>query len=518
MKTYGPDEFILSMQHPVGILAYRSDVANLIPHAHDITLDGERVLVVPHGLDEVRLLRNLGIAAPLPILSRYDWNGQRPYEAQRETAAMLSTEPASYVLNEFGTGKTRSALFAFDFLKSIGRVRRMLVVAPLSTLSMTWRSEIRECFPHLRAAVVHGERELRVQLMAADYDIYIINHDGVRVFWKELLLVRPDVVCIDELTAFKNARAARSKAMKVIADPARYRWGMTGSPTPQGPEDAHGQIRLITPENAPRAFTRWRDKVMVKVSQFKYVPRAGANDIVHAAMSPAVRFKRADVVELPPLSIIRRHVEMSAKQKATYEQVMKNLRAQVDEGEVTVANEAIKLNKLLQISSGFVYTSDSAAAFLDPKPRLETIDEVLQEAQAKVLIFAPFIAGVDLIHNYLKGEWGDRFGRITGETPQAKRDEIFDAFKDPSSDMLGIVAHPRTMSHGLNLQAADMIIWSAPYPSLETYEQANARITRPGQTRKQVIVQIIGSPVEAKVYQRLDHRASMQNALLEMFQ
>jgi SNF2 family DNA or RNA helicase len=494
-------------------------VANLIPHAIRAVLDGERVLIVPHGLDEVRLLRNLGIDAPLPILTRYDWNGLKPYEAQRETAAMLSVERAAYVLNQFGTGKTRAALFAFDYLRSIHRAERMLVAAPLSTLTMTWQNEIRENFPHLRSVVVHGDREQRIQMLEADFDIYIINHDGVRVFWQEILLVRADVVCIDELTAFKNSRAARSKAMAKVIAPAPYRWGMTGAPTPQGPEDAHGQVRLITPDNVPRSFVRWRDKVMLKVSQFKYVPRAGANEIVHEAMSPAVRFERADVVELPPLSILRRHVEMSSKQKDTYEQVMKNLRAQVDEGEVTVANEAVKLNKLLQISSGFVYTTDSAAALLDPKPRLETIDEVMQEAQAKVLIFAPFIAGVDLIHAYLTGIWGlAAFGKITGETSPAKRNEIFDAFRDPSSAMLGIVAHPRTMRNGLNLQAADMIIWGAPYPSLETYEQANARITRPGQTKKQVIVQIIGSPVEAKVYQRLDHRASMQNALLEMFQ
>jgi SNF2 family DNA or RNA helicase len=73
------------------------------------------------------------------------------------------------------------------------------------------------------------------------------------------------------------------------------------------------------------------------------------------------------------------------------------------------------------------------------------------------------------------------------------------------------------MSHGLNLQVADMIVWSAPIASLETYEQANARITRPGQTKHQMVVQITGSPVEHKVYRRLDGRAAMQRILLDMF-
>jgi SNF2 family DNA or RNA helicase len=248
---------------------------------------------------------------------------------------------------------------------------------------------------------------------------------------------------------------------------------------------------------------------------------------VHAAMQPAVRFRREDVVELPPLSIIRREVEMSDLQRSTYNEVLRHLRAQVDAGEVSVANEAVKLMKLLQISSGFVYTNDRASALLDPEPRLEAIEEVIQEAQAKVLVFSPFIAGVDMIHERLtftKGssldvmrtaDTGGLWGKVTGAVSQTKRTEIFRAFTD--GDMPGIVAHPATMSHGLNLHAADMIVWAAPYPSLEVYEQANARITRPGQTKKQLIVQISGSPVEARVYKRLDQRASMQNALLELF-
>lgn len=514
---FTPSEFVMSLQHPVGVIAYRADVANLIPHAKAATLDGQDVLIVPHRRDETRLLRNLGVDVPAPILYRYDWNGLTPYEAQRQTAALLSTESSAYVLNEFGTGKTRAALFAFDFMHRTGAARRMLVVAPLSTLGMTWGNEIRSCFPHLRFVILHAaDREGRLARFSVDADIYIINHDAVRDFTRKILDLRADVVCIDELTAFKNAKSGRSKAMQDIAEVARCRWGMTGSPTPQGPEDAHGQLRVITPHNAPRAFSRWRDKVMTRLTQFKWEAKRGALSTVHAAMQPAVRFMRDDVVELPPLSVITKNVEMSDTQRTTYEHVMKNLRAQVEAGEVTVANEAVKLMKLLQISCGFVYTSDGAALaqLLDPRARLDVIGETIEEAQAKVLVFSPFVAGVDMVHAFLDQRHGE-FGKIDGRVSQNKRTEVFDAFLH--GDMRGIVAHPRTMSHGLNLHAASMIIWAAPYPSLEVFEQANARITRPGQINKQIIVQVSGSPVEARVYQRLAQRASMQNALLGMF-
>lgn len=80
-----------------------------------------------------------------------------------------------------------------------------------------------------------------------------------------------------------------------------------------------------------------------------------------------------------------------------------------------------------------------------------------------------------------------------------------------------IVAHPKCMAHGLTLTAANTIIWFTPTASLETYEQACARITRPGQTRKTLIIHLTGSPIETKIYRRLREKASLQGALLDMF-
>lgn len=513
--TFPVNELVLSNVHPVGVIGWRQDVATLIPHAREATLEGVRVLIVPHMDDETKLLRNLGVAAPWPILHRYDWAGNTPFAVQKITAAMLASERAAYVLSEMGTGKTLSVLFAFDYLLRAGRASNMLVVAPLSTLRTTWETEIRNRMPHLHSLIVHGDAEFRDIALSTPAHIYLINHDGVK-FTDKLFSLKFDIVCIDEMTPFKTANTKRSKAMFRVISGAKWRWGMTGTPTARSPEDAYGQCRLITPDTVPSSFTRWRDKVMIRNGLFEWRPREGATAIVHNAMQPAVRFARSDVMELPPLQIIRREAPMSSKQERVYRQVLRDLRAEVDAGTVTVANAAVQLTKLLQISSGFVYTTDGAAADLDPKPRLDVIGEVVQEAQSKFLVFAPFKAGVDLIAKRLEAD-GWQVGVVTGDVSASHRVNIFEAFTDEHGPLQGIVAHPGTMSHGLNLQVADMVVWSAPVASLETYEQANARITRPGQTRKQMIVQIIGSPVEAKVYRRLDNRAAMQRLLLDLF-
>ena len=105
---------------------------------------------------------------------------------------------------------------------------------------------------------------------------------------------------------------------------------------------------------------------------------------------------------------------------------------------------------------------------------------------------------------------------ITGDTARKDRDRIFARFKaDPTCRVL--VAHPGTMAHGLNLQCASTIIWYTPTYSLETYAQANARITRPGQKEFMSIYHITATPVERRIFERLKKQESVMGVLLDMF-
>lgn len=104
---------------------------------------------------------------------------------------------------------------------------------------------------------------------------------------------------------------------------------------------------------------------------------------------------------------------------------------------------------------------------------------------------------------------------VHGETSKRNRDEIFRAFQqDPEPRV--IVANPGTLQHGLTLTAANTIIWAAPVHSLETWEQANGRVTRPGQKRNTLIVSIEGTALERKVYDRLQSKGRVQGTLLEL--
>ena len=106
---------------------------------------------------------------------------------------------------------------------------------------------------------------------------------------------------------------------------------------------------------------------------------------------------------------------------------------------------------------------------------------------------------------------------VYGGVSRGKRDLIFHRFQSGKGPRHIIVAHPECMAHGLTLTTGNLIVWYGPAPDLETYDQANARIIRPGQTFKTMIVHLFGTPVEKAAYARLRTRSRMQGLLLELF-
>src|SRR6187431_104054 len=197
------------------VLPFRADLGQLFPHGVRFNWQGEDLIALPHGIDETRLLRNLEFPVPAPIAEHYLFpsaDGKRPFDKQVQTAVSMTMNSNSYVLNVMGTGKTKACIWAFDYLQSVGRAKRMLVVAPLSTLDFTWAREIFLTLPNKSVTVLSGDAKRRKKRLAEKHDIYIINHDGLKVLYKELML-RPDidVICFDEAAAFRNARAERSK-------------------------------------------------------------------------------------------------------------------------------------------------------------------------------------------------------------------------------------------------------------------------------------------------------------------
>ena len=416
------------------------------------------------------------------------------------------------------SGKTASALWATDYLMRVGEVKKTLIVAPLSTLDRVWCQEIFHVLPHRRAHILHGSRDKRLALLKdGKADFYIINHDGVEIIF-DALSKRPDInhFIVDEAATFRNSRAKRSKTLFQILNRqgiARSAWGLTGTPTPNAPTDCFGQIRLLTPERYTGGFRTLQNELMTQVSQFKWVPKHGSAERVYELMQPSIRFALEDCIDLPPTIYQERECELTPQQLKHYKEMERQCFTEVSGQSVSAVNAGVLLGKLVQASLGFFYSGDGSTVDMDFSPRLKVLKEVIEECDEKVIVFVPYTGALNRFYDELKGSWTVEV--VDGSVSAGKRNRIFKAFQE-KADPRVILAHPGTMAHGLTLTAATTIVWAAPVTSTETFLQANARISRPGQTKTAHIVMLHGSAVERRLYQTLKDRRQLQDFVLDL--
>ncbi len=501
-------------------ICFSTDVSlsNYFPDVRSAEVNGEQIYAVPSTLDAAKVLRNLGIEAPSPIMDFYDWPcvpGRTPGWWQKETAAFLTLNPRAFCLNKPRTRKTMSTLYAIDYLQRIGQMGKCLVVAPLSTLEIVWGESIWYNFPRKKYAVLHGSAEKRKQLLAQNHDIYIINHDGIEIVQEELRK-RPDIthIVIDELRVFFSTKTKRWKAMKSIITPERTAWGLTGTPTPNAPTDAYGQMKLIKPENFNGHFTHFKNTVMQQFGPFKWVPRRGHEAVIHKCLSPAIQFERDVVTDMEP-QLIERHAELSPQQSKHLNELMRQAVTDINGTTVTAVNAAVLIQKIVQAALGCVYGANGEIAEMDFGPRLKVIEELIEEnADSKTIVFFPFTAALDAFARELKKKWTVEV--VDGGVSAGKRAQIFSAFQKEVNPKI-LVAHPGCMAHGLELTAASLIIWAAPHNNADTYGQANCRIDGGGQKLRIDIAHVSSCSAERKIYQALRDKKKMQDVVCELF-
>jgi SNF2 family DNA or RNA helicase len=477
-------------------------------------------LAVHHTLEAAKVLRNMGCEAPAPIRYQYRWPGKfKPFAHQVVMAEFQTMHRRGFNLSEMGAAKTNAALWATDWMIETGRVQKTLVLSPLSTLERVWQTDIFDTLMHRSCAIIHGTKATRLSRLKADVDFYILNHDGLtipEVF--DHILKRSDInqVIVDEGSMFRNASTKKWKALERLLRRHDIRlWWMTGTPCPNDPTDAWAQARLVSPDRVPKYFGGFKRETMMQISQFKWVPRADAFTKAFTAMQPAVRFKKADCIDLPPVTIQDRQCNLSAEQRKAFDALKKTMVADAQQGkQIKAVNAADQIGKLRQILCGAIKVDDDDYQSLDHKPRFDVLLETIQEATAKVLIVAPFKGIVRALEPELSKHYS--VGVLNGDVPVRERDRIINEFKLQDDPHI-LLCHPKVMAHGLNLTEADMLIFYAPIYSNDEYQQVNERFNRAGQKNKMTIVRIGSHPLEWEIYRLLANRQSTQNSILDLY-
>ena len=478
---------------------------------------GHSEVLMYWGIDEVQKLVRLlpdSNKIPSPIERDYGWPGMfKPFDHQRDTARFLTLHKRAFCFNEAGTGKTSAAIWAADYLMVHGLVKRVLVVCPLSIMQSAWQADLFKTVMHRTCGIAHGSK--RKKVINGGYEFVIINYDGVNAERETIMNGGFDLIIVDEANAYKNPSTVRWKNLAKIIRPDTYLWMMTGTPASQSPEDAFGLAKLVNPNNIPKYKTAWKDAVMQQITRFKWIPKPHAKGLVFNALQPAIRYEKAQCLDLPDLMYQTREVPLSAQATSYYKELRKEMQIEAAGETISTVNAAAALTKLLQLSGGAVYTDDHNVIEFDISPRLNVLGEVIDEASHKVLVFVPFTHTIELLRAHLT-KAGITCDVINGQVPVNRRHAIIQDFQD-TDNVRVLIIQPQAASHGLTLTAANVIVWYAPVTSVETYLQANARINRPGQKNPMTVVHITGSEVEARLYKMLQNNINNHEKIIDLY-
>lgn len=451
------------------------------------------------------------------VPSHQPWN-PHPYQARavefllRQSAAALFLDP--------GLGKTSIVLEAFRLLKEAGQTKRMLVVAPLRVIQTVWRQEGQKWsqFRDLTFALLHGSK--KAEALQTEHDIALVNPEGVEWLVAHtggMVGAKYDVVTLDELTKFKNSRAKRHKALRPALRGVRRRWGLTGTPAPNGYLDLFGQF-LILDDGAAlgRYITHYRTQYFTQhYNGFDWMLQAGGQERIEARLKPYVlRMAAADYLSLPPLVEDIRYVELPGEALKTYKHMKAEMIAELPGGVVTAQNAGGVINKLRQMANGAVYRGDGVAreSVKLHDAKLDALEELLEELAGQPLLLA-----YEYQHDLERLQARFPFMRSVADATTEKKMAALVQDWNRNEIML-LAAHPASAGHGLNMQegGAQHIAWLCPTWDLELQDQFIKRVLRQGNTAPRVVnhIFIAKGTDDERVLRVVKEKGTTQDGLL----
>lgn len=445
---------------------------------------------------------------------------------------MLERQAAGVLLDP-GLGKTSIVLAAFDVLRSKKLARKMLVIAPLRPCYLVWPAEIEgwDDFKHLRYVVLHGKR--KNELLEQDADVYIVNPEGLdwllgKMDMRRWRALGFDTLVVDELTRFKHSKGKRFKLLKKVLATFQRRWGLTGTPAPNGLQDLFGQMYVLDEGNAlGRYITHYRMQYFYNPdgNGWKWVPRAGAADLIYERLKNlCIRMRAEDYLELPDIVPLKIMLELPPAARELYDKMEEVMITKLADKLIVASNAAAASTKCRQIANGAVYYDDDVASIVRGSSgrkvlpvhdvKLEAVSELVEELQGNPLLLA-------YEFNHDLERLLQHFGRDTpyiGSGVNAKRTREIEQLWN-NGDLPLLLGHPASMGHGLNFQRgnAQHVGWFSMFWDLELYDQFIKRVRRQGNKAQRVFVHhfMMKDTCDEIIYFAQRRKERGQNALSE---
>jgi len=430
---------------------------------------------------------------------------------QKWDTKFLAKHPRSANFNDCGLGKTLEELVVMHSVWHKHPRLKVLVFCPKSCIQQ-WIDQIMEhtdCDVRDIASAVYGDKEQKKRALKREALVYITNYETALTNFDDIISANPQfeyIVC-DESTRIKNPNAKTTKAVIAIADRAKYVRIMTGLPTPQTPLEIFSQYRVMdSGETFGKSFNLFKRKYFnskgVWPTKKWYLKSEMREEFAKKIQSKCVRNLRSKVLELPPVTVVRRIVDWdSTKTRTAYNMLERSIcnNIYVESAGIleNMSLRLVKLNKLSQFTSGVMYgnrQNNRTSSIFRDNPKLSELERILHDynvAENKIVVTGYYSIELDLVYNYLRKKlpWTKPV-LITGAVAEEDKDRRRKSFLHDSKVRV-LVANERTIAYGLNLQVANIIVFYSLQFSVEMYKQLCDRIHRFGQDKNCLLIHLL---------------------------
>lgn len=460
---------------------------------------------------------------PMPVKAKPYAHQYKAFEFACTKFGILPSEFSSGValLMEMGTGKTITSIGIAGALYQFGKIKRVLVVAPLSILGV-WEEEFSRFadYPYT-LTVLKGPSSKKAETLRSigrnGLQIVVVNYESAWRIEKDILAFDADLIIADEAHKLKEARASQSKAMHHFGDKARYKLLLTGTVITNRELDVFSQYRYLNRKVFGDSFYVFRNRYFDMVGYGNHIPRFRnymLDDFLQRMHSIAFRVTKEECLDLPGITEEVRTVELEPKAMKIYKELQKESYTELGKKEVSAVNILTKLLRLSQVTGGHL-TDDEGDNNAVSTAKLDALSDILDSAMAeekKIVVMARFVPELNDIEALLKKR-GIGFASVRGGVKN--RGEEIRRFQE-DSDCRAFVGQIAAAGLGITLAAAStMVFYSLDY-SMSNFEQAKARIHRVSQTENCLYIYLVAKgTVDTKVLRALQQKVDLAKALVD---
>lgn len=433
-------------------------------------------------------------------------------------------------LFEMGCGKTLTTIAVAGALYNLGKIDRVLVVAPTSVCSV-WPHDLNQfaAFPW-EARVLLGDKKKRLKALNELKNwpfkalrIAVINYESTHRdgIFEALAAYRPDLIVCDESQRIKNPSAAQSKALHKLGDAAPFRMILSGTPVQNNAVDLYSQYRFLDPAVYGANFYAFKNRycIMGGYGQHQIVGYRNMDELVEKEHSVAYRVTKEECLDLPQQTFINRYVQFTDAEQAIYEQLRKSSFLELETGENVTATTILTMYlRLMQLTGGFLTADESTRPKQVNTAKLDAladiVDDYVVDAGKKLVIFARFRAEIAAIENLLRLR-KIQYGSIYGDVPMEERGKIVEDFQT-NPDTKVFVAQIQTAGLGITLHAASTAVFYSYDYNYANYAQALARIHRIGQRLPVTYIHlVVDGSIDEKVLAALENKEDMAKTVVD---